>query len=90
VEVCVVFNLTFIIYIKWFVKIVVSVQYRAIAAAAYDAFYKLTNPREQIRAYVYDGKLLFFFKCLNTSYRSHFLIFSFSHFSFLIFSLTSQ
>jgi len=37
-----------------FVEIVVSVQYRTIAAAAYDAFYKLTNPREQIRAYVYD------------------------------------
>ena len=37
-----------------FVEIVVSVQFRAIAAAAYDAFYKLTNPREQIRAYVYD------------------------------------
>lgn len=39
-----------------FVTLVASVQYRAHLEAAEDAFYKLTNPREQIKAYVFDGK----------------------------------
>ncbi|GBG59642.1 hypothetical protein CBR_g49906 [Chara braunii] len=37
-----------------FVNVVVSVQYRAEEARAKDAFYKLTNPRLQIQAYVFD------------------------------------
>jgi regulator of protease activity HflC (stomatin/prohibitin superfamily) len=37
-----------------FVTLVASVQYRAHLEAAEDAFYKLTNPREQIKAYVFD------------------------------------
>jgi len=39
-----------------FVTVVASVQYRAHIETAEDAFYKLTNPREQIKAYVFDGK----------------------------------
>ncbi|KAL3697420.1 hypothetical protein R1sor_011496 [Riccia sorocarpa] len=37
-----------------FVNIVASVQYRAIQEAAFDAYYKLTNPRSQIQSYVFD------------------------------------
>jgi len=37
-----------------FVHIVVSVQYQAIWDNIYDAFYKLSNPHEQIRAFVFD------------------------------------
>ena len=39
-----------------FVTVVASVQYRALAEKAADAFYKLSNTREQIQAYVFDGK----------------------------------
>jgi hypothetical protein len=39
-----------------FVTVVASVQYRAHIETAEDAFYKLTNPREQIKSYVFDGK----------------------------------
>jgi hypothetical protein len=39
-----------------FVTVVASVQYRAHLETAEDAFYKLTNPREQIKSYVFDGK----------------------------------
>ena len=39
-----------------FVTVVASVQYRAHLETAEDAFYKLSNPREQIKAYVFDGK----------------------------------
>lgn len=39
-----------------FVTVVASVQYRAHVETAEDAFYKLSNPREQIKAYVFDGK----------------------------------
>lgn len=38
-----------------FVTVVASVQYRALAEKASDAFYKLSNTREQIQAYVFDG-----------------------------------
>ena len=38
-----------------FVNVVASVQYRALADKASDAFYKLTNTRSQIQAYVFDG-----------------------------------
>lgn len=37
-----------------FVTVVASVQYRALADKASDAFYKLSNTREQIQAYVFD------------------------------------
>ncbi|KAL3844253.1 hypothetical protein ACJIZ3_001656 [Penstemon smallii] len=37
-----------------FVTVVASIQYRAMANKAAEAFYKLTNPREQIQAYVFD------------------------------------
>ncbi|PPS17328.1 hypothetical protein GOBAR_AA03239 [Gossypium barbadense] len=38
-----------------FVNVVASIQYRALAEKANDAFYKLSNPRTQIQAYVFDG-----------------------------------
>lgn len=38
-----------------FVNVVASVQYRALAKKASDAFYKLSNTRTQIQAYVFDG-----------------------------------
>ncbi|XP_071692592.1 hypersensitive-induced response protein-like protein 1 [Rutidosis leptorrhynchoides] len=37
-----------------FVNVVASIQYRALADKANDAFYKLTNTKSQIRAYVFD------------------------------------
>ncbi|EEF45011.1 conserved hypothetical protein [Ricinus communis] len=37
-----------------FVNVVASVQYRALADKASDAFYKLSNTRTQIQAYVFD------------------------------------
>ncbi|XP_073034022.1 hypersensitive-induced response protein 1 [Primulina eburnea] len=37
-----------------FVTVVASIQYRALAEKAADAFYKLTNTKEQIQAYVFD------------------------------------
>ncbi|KAH9709392.1 Hypersensitive-induced response protein 2 [Citrus sinensis] len=41
-----------------FVNVVASVQYRALAEKASDAFYKLSNTRSQIQAYVFDGIFL--------------------------------
>lgn len=41
-----------------FVNVVASIQYRALADKASDAFYKLSNTRSQIQAYVFDGKNL--------------------------------
>ncbi|KAH9531149.1 hypothetical protein CY35_19G022000 [Sphagnum magellanicum] len=41
-----------------FVTMVASVQYRAHIETAEDAFYKLTNPWEQIKSYVFDAKML--------------------------------
>ncbi|CAE7516522.1 HIR1 [Symbiodinium microadriaticum] len=38
-----------------FVKVSVAVQYYVIADKVYDAFYKLTDDRGQIRSYVFDG-----------------------------------
>jgi hypothetical protein len=38
------------------VTMVCSVQYRAVRESADDAFYELSNPREQIQAYVFDGE----------------------------------
>ncbi|XP_078169011.1 hypersensitive-induced response protein 1-like [Carex rostrata] len=37
-----------------FVTVVASIQYRALADKASDAFYKLTNTKEQIQSYVFD------------------------------------
>ncbi|XP_058762208.1 hypersensitive-induced response protein-like protein 1 [Vicia villosa] len=37
-----------------FVNVVASIQYRALAERASDAFYKLTDTRTQLQAYVYD------------------------------------
>ncbi|XP_058085967.1 hypersensitive-induced response protein 1-like [Magnolia sinica] len=37
-----------------FVNVVASIQYRALAEKAADAFYKLSNTRAQIQAYVFD------------------------------------
>lgn len=42
-----------------FVNVVASIQYRALAEKANDAFYRLTNTRSQIQAYVFDGKNTF-------------------------------
>lgn len=38
-----------------FVTVVASIQYRALADKASDSFYKLSNTKEQIQAYVFDG-----------------------------------
>jgi len=48
-----------------FVNVVASVQYRALADKASDAFYRLTNTREQIQSYVFDGKAATYFKLQN-------------------------
>jgi regulator of protease activity HflC (stomatin/prohibitin superfamily) len=37
-----------------FVNVAVSVQYQVIADKAYDAYYRLTDPRGQIQSYVFD------------------------------------
>ncbi|KAJ7531570.1 hypothetical protein O6H91_14G049300 [Diphasiastrum complanatum] len=37
-----------------FVTVVASIQYQAVQNSARDAFYSLTNPREQIQSYVFD------------------------------------
>jgi len=37
-----------------FVTVVASIQYRALAGKASDAFYRLSNTREQIQSYVFD------------------------------------
>lgn len=37
-----------------FVKVVISVQYRALEDRIYEAFYKLENPEQQIRAFIFD------------------------------------
>lgn len=39
-------------------QMICSIQYRVIKENADDAFYELQNPKEQIQAYVFDGKLL--------------------------------
>ncbi|KAJ8605544.1 hypothetical protein CTAYLR_000106 [Chrysophaeum taylorii] len=37
-----------------FVSVVISVQYSVTEESIYEAFYRLTNPEQQIRSYVYD------------------------------------
>lgn len=41
-----------------FVTVVASIQYRALADKAADAFYKLSNTKAQIQAYVFDGMVM--------------------------------
>ncbi|GAB2268542.1 Hypersensitive-induced response protein [Dionaea muscipula] len=48
-----------------FVTVVASVQYQALAEKAADAYYKLSNTRAQIQAYVFDGSLHIFRKNLR-------------------------
>ncbi len=38
-----------------FIRVSVSVQYHAMIDKAYEAFYKLTSPQQQIRSYVFDS-----------------------------------
>lgn len=45
----------FILQDNVFVNVVASVQYHVLAERANDAFYKLSNTRNQIKAYVFDG-----------------------------------
>ena len=42
-------------------NVVASIQYRALANKGSDAFYRLSNTRTQIQAYVFDGMCIFFF-----------------------------
>lgn len=66
-----------------FVNVVASIQYRALADKANDAFYKLSNTRSQIQAYVFDGILLFS-SLLNLLVKCvHVLVKVFNFFSFL-------
>ena len=37
-----------------FVQVAVAVQYRVLVDNAYDAYYRLTDPRNQIQSYVFD------------------------------------
>jgi len=37
-----------------FIQVAVAVQYRVIDDGAYNAYYKLTNPKDQIQSYVFD------------------------------------
>lgn len=41
-----------------FVQLLCSIQYRVVKENADDAFYELQNPKEQIQAYVFDGRYL--------------------------------
>jgi regulator of protease activity HflC (stomatin/prohibitin superfamily) len=43
-----------------FVTVVASVQYRALVDKAPDAFYKLSNTKQQVQSYVFDGKFSVF------------------------------
>lgn len=49
------FDLLVFIQDNVFVTVVASIQYRALADKAEDAFYRLSNTRAQIQAYVFDG-----------------------------------
>lgn len=40
-----------------FVTVVASIQYLVMADKASDAFYKLSNPKTQLQAYVFDGMI---------------------------------
>lgn len=73
-----------------FVNVVASIQYRALAEKANDAFYKLSNPRTQIQAYVFDGltnsyliALISFFNLLPNG-NLDFLLYLFFFFSYSV------
>ena len=55
-------------------QMVCSIQYRVIKENADDAFYELQNPKEQIQAYVFDGK----FRVAVSSYYSNLRIYDIS------------
>ncbi|KAL8095516.1 hypothetical protein AgCh_036810 [Apium graveolens] len=40
-----------------FFTVVASIQYRALTEKAFDAYYKLSNTKSQIQAYVFDGAM---------------------------------
>jgi regulator of protease activity HflC (stomatin/prohibitin superfamily) len=42
------------IQLQVFVQVGVAVQYRVLVNGAYDAYYRLTDPRNQIQSYVFD------------------------------------
>lgn len=48
-----------------FVTVVASIQYRVLVDKASDAFYRLSNPTTQIKAYVFDGNYSIFFLSLK-------------------------
>lgn len=48
-----------------FVTVVASIQYRVLVDKASDAFYRLSNPTTQIKAYVFDG-IYIYSSFLNT------------------------
>lgn len=59
-----------------FVTVVASIQYRALSEKASDAFYKLSNTKGQIQAYVFDGTNSFCndkvdSKCSKDSYSTY-------------------
>ena len=62
-----------------FINVVASVEYRALAGKANEAFYKLTNPKTQIQAYVFDGmrKNLLYLPCCQMVPRNWTSIFFF-------------
>ncbi|MFS7963272.1 hypothetical protein Hanom_Chr08g00736161 [Helianthus anomalus] len=57
-----------------FVNVVASIQYRALSDKASDAYYKLSNTRAQIQAYVFDGINL---EQSQTTYQEFFFLFYF-------------
>lgn len=53
-----------------FVTVVASIQYRVLVDKASDAFYRLSNPTTQIKAYVFDGIYLLLYLLLHFSIQS--------------------
>lgn len=66
-----------------FVTVVASVQYRALSDKASDAFYKLSNTKQQVQAYVFDGKIQWVYQSFNYYYYYYFL-------SYLVLLLTYE
>ena len=60
-----------------FVQVGVAVQYRVLVDGAYDAYYRLTDPRNQIQSYgKKNERFSFFFELLLSSFSSFFHSFS--------------
>ena len=56
-----------------FVQVGVAVQYRVLVDGAYDAYYRLTDPRNQIQSYGKENERFhFFFELLLSSFSSFF------------------